>query len=86
VGYSREEIIEVFKAAADFDERKTAYHVDYEIRRMGEECRAWQADKCREKPWRCETVVRLCENEDVPPNLAELCPSATAHKTQTAAP
>jgi len=85
-GYTREEIIEVFKAAADFDEKKTAYHVDYEIRRMGEECRAWQADKCREKPWRCETVVRLCEGEDVPPNLAELCPSAAAHKTQSAAP
>ena len=76
VGYSHKEIIEVFKSASDFDEKKTAYHVDYEIRRMGEECRAWQVDKCREKPWRCETVVRLCEGEDVPPNLPELCPSA----------
>jgi hypothetical protein len=75
-GYSREEIIEVFKAAADFKEKTTAYHVDYEIRRMGEECRAWQPDKCREKPWRCETVVRKCEGEDVPPNLPELCPKA----------
>ena len=75
-GYSREEIIEAFKAAADFDEKKTAYHVDYEIRRMGEECRTWQAEKCKEKPWRCETVVRLCENEDVPHDLAELCPTA----------
>jgi len=75
-GYSREEIIEAFKTAADFDEKKTAYHVDYEIRRMGEECRAWQAEKCREKPWRCETVVRLCENEAVPHDLAELCPTA----------
>ncbi len=74
VGYSREEIIEVFKVAADFNERKTAYHVDYEIRRMGEECRAWQPDKCKEKPWRCATVVRLCEDENVPPNLADLCP------------
>jgi hypothetical protein len=73
VGYSREEIIEAFKAAADFKERKTAYHVDYEIRRMGEECRVWQPDKCREKPWRCTTVVRMCGG-DVPPNLAELCP------------
>ena len=86
IGYSREEIIEVFKAAADFKEKKTAYHVDYEIRRMGEECRAWQVERCREKPWRCETVVRLCENEAVPPNLAELCPGAAAQKTQLAAP
>jgi len=86
VGYSREEIIEVFRAAADFDEKKTTYHVDYEIRRIGEECRAWQADKCREKPWRCETVVRMCGGEKVPPNLAELCPSAVAQKTQSAAP
>jgi len=76
MGYSRGEIIEVFKAAADFDEKKTAYHVDYEIRRMGEECRAWQIDRCQERPWRCETVARLCEGEDVPPNLAELCPKA----------
>ena len=76
VGYSREEIIEVFKAAADFDEKKTAYHVDYEIRRMGEECRAWQPDKCREKPWRCETVAKMCNGDGVPPNLAELCPKA----------
>jgi len=83
-GYSREEIIEVFRAAADFDEKKTMYHVDYEVRRMGEECRAWQADKCREKPWRCETVAKLCEGEDVPPNLAELCPSAATHKTHSA--
>jgi hypothetical protein len=86
VGYSREEIIEVFKTAADFREKKTAYHVDYEIRRMGEECRAWQADKCREKPWRCETVARMCSGDGVPPNLAELCPSAVAQKTQSAAP
>ncbi len=76
VGYGREEIIEVFKAAADFREDKTAYHVDYEIRRMGEECRAWQPDKCREKPWRCETVARMCGGDDVPPNLPELCPSS----------
>ncbi len=76
VGYSREEIIEVFKAAANFDEKETAYHVDYEIRRMGEECRAWQPDKCREKPWRCTTVVGMCGGEKVPPNLAELCPRA----------
>jgi hypothetical protein len=73
-GYSREEIIEVFKAAADFKERETAYHVDYEIRRMGEECRAWQPDKCKEKPWRCETVAKMCNGDSVPPNLAELCP------------
>jgi hypothetical protein len=85
-GYSREEIIEVFKAAANFDEKKTAYHVDYEMRRMGEECRAWQAEKCKEKPWRCETVVRLCGDDAVPPNLAELCPSAAAQKTHPAAP
>ena len=76
VGYSREEIVEVFRAAADFDEKKTAYHVDYEIRRIGEECRAWQADKCREKPWRCETVAKMCNGDGVPPNLAELCPKA----------
>ena len=73
-GYSREEIIGVFRAAADFDERKTAYHVDYEIRRMGEECRAWQPEECRERPWRCETVVRTCEGKKVPPSLPELCP------------
>ncbi|MFZ8807242.1 MAG: hypothetical protein ACO2PN_03945 [Pyrobaculum sp.] len=73
-GYSREEIIEVFKTAADFKERETAYHVDYEIRRMGEECRAWQPDKCREKPWRCETVAKMCGGDGVPSNLAELCP------------
>jgi hypothetical protein len=73
-GYSREEIIEVFRAAADFDEKKTTYHVDYEIRRMGEECRAWQPDKCREKPWRCETVAKMCNDDGVPPNLPELCP------------
>jgi DNA primase large subunit len=73
-GYSREEITEVFKAAADFKEKTTTYHVDYEMRRMGEECRAWQPDKCREKPWRCETVVEKCGGKDVPPNLAELCP------------
>jgi len=85
-GYTREEIIEVFKAAADFDERKTTYHVDYEIKRMGEECRVWQAEKCMEKPWRCETAVRLCEGEGVPPNLAELCPSAATQKTYSAAP
>ena len=76
VGYSREEIIEVFRLASDFKEKKTAYHVDYEIRRMGEECRAWQADKCQEKPWRCETVARMCGGEKVPPNLPELCPKA----------
>jgi hypothetical protein len=76
VGYSREEIIEVFKAAADFKEKTTTYHVDYEIRRMGEECRAWQPDKCREKPWRCETVAKMCGGDSVPPNLAELCPKA----------
>jgi len=75
VGYSREEIIEVFKAVADFKEKTTVYHVDYEIRRMGEECRAWQPDKCREKPWRCETVARMCDSDGVPPNLPELCPS-----------
>jgi hypothetical protein len=74
VGYSREEIIELFKASADFDEKKTAYHVDYEIRRMGEECRVWQVEKCREKPWRCATVARMCGGEKVPPNLLELCP------------
>jgi hypothetical protein len=85
-GYTREEIIEVFKAAADFDEKKTAYHVDYEMWRMGEECRAWQAERCKEKPWRCETVMRLCEGEGVPPNLAELCPSAAAQKTHSAVP
>jgi hypothetical protein len=85
VGYSREEIIEVFRAAADFDEKKTIYHVDYEIKRMGEECRVWQVEKCGEKPWRCETVVRLCEGEGVPPNLAELCPKA-AQKTHTLSP
>jgi hypothetical protein len=78
VGYSREEIIEVFKAAADYRDRKTAYHIDYEIRRMGEECRAWQVEKCREKPWRCETVAKMCGGEKVPPNLAELCPKAVA--------
>jgi hypothetical protein len=79
VGYSREEIIEVFKAAADFKEKKTIYHVDYEIRRMGEECRAWQPDKCREKPWRCETVARMCGgDDDTPPKLAELCPKVAA--------
>ncbi len=78
LGYSREEIIEVFKAAADYKERKTAYHVDYEIRRMGEECRAWQPDKCKEKPWRCATVVSICSGEKMPPNLEELCPKATA--------
>ncbi len=76
VGYSREEIIDVFKAAADFSEKKTAYHVDYEIRRMGEECRVWQPEKCREKPWRCETVARMCNGDGVPSNLAELCPSS----------
>ena len=76
VGYSREEIIEVFKASADFDEKETTYHVDYEIRRMGEECRVWQPDKCKEKPWRCTTVARMCGGNDVPPNLAELCPKA----------
>ncbi|MFZ8807914.1 MAG: hypothetical protein ACO2PN_07395, partial [Pyrobaculum sp.] len=76
VGYSREEIIEVFKVSADFKEHKTAYHVDYEIRRMGEECRAWQPDKCREKPWRCETVTKMCGGDAVPPNLTELCPKA----------
>jgi hypothetical protein len=76
MGYSREEIIEVFKAAADFDEKETTYHVDYEMRRMGEECRAWQPDKCREKPWRCETVARMCGGDAVPPNLPELCPKA----------
>jgi hypothetical protein len=76
VGYTREEIVEVFKAAADFKEKTTAYHVDYEIRRMGEECRAWQPDKCREKPWRCETVAKMCSGDGVPPNLAELCPKA----------
>ena len=76
VGYTREEIIEVFKAAADFKERETAYHVDYEIRRMGEECRVWQPEKCREKPWRCETVARMCGGDGVPPNLTELCPKA----------
>jgi len=74
-GRSREEIIEVFKAAADFKEKTTTYHVDYEIRRMGEECRAWQPDKCREKPWRCETVAKMCGGDGVPPNLPELCPS-----------
>jgi hypothetical protein len=84
-GYSREEIIEVFRWASDFDERKTAYHADYEIRRMGEECRVGQAEKCKEKPWRCETVVRLCEGEGVPPNLAELCPGAATQKTHSAA-
>jgi hypothetical protein len=78
VGYSREEIIEVFKAAADYRENKTAYHVDYEIRRMGEECRAWQVDKCKEKPWRCATVARMCGGEKVPPNLEELCPKPVA--------
>jgi len=78
VGYSREEIIEVFKASADFKEKKTAYHIDYEIRRMGEECRAWQPDKCREKPWRCVTVARMCGGDDVPSNLEELCPKAVA--------
>jgi hypothetical protein len=82
VGYSRDEIIEVFKAASDFDEKKTTYHVDYEIRRMGEECRVGQAEKCKEKPWRCETVVRLCEGKYVPPNLAELCPSVAAQNSQ----
>jgi DNA primase large subunit len=76
VGYSREEIIEVFRAAADFDEKKTAYHVDYEIRRMGEECRVWQVEKCREKPWRCETVAKMCGGDGAPPNLTELCPKA----------
>ena len=75
-GYSREEIIEVFKAAADFKERETTYHVDYEIRRMGEECRTWQIDRCQEKPWRCETVAKMCNGDGVPPNLAELCPKA----------
>ena len=75
-GYSREEIIEVFKTAADFDEKETTYHIDYEIRRMGEECRTWQIDRCQEKPWRCETVVRMCGGKKVPPNLAELCPKA----------
>jgi hypothetical protein len=78
VGYSREEIIEFFKMAADFKEKKTVYHVDYEIRRMGEECRAWQPDKCREKPWRCETVTRMCSGDGVPPNLSELCPKVVA--------
>jgi hypothetical protein len=73
MGYSREEIIEVFRSAADFDEKKTAYHVDYEIRRMGAECRAWQLDKCNEKPWRCATVAGMCNGEKVPPNLPELC-------------
>jgi hypothetical protein len=77
-GHSREEIIELFKASADFDEKKTAYHVDYEIRRMGEECRVWQVEKCREKPWRCATVARMCGGERVPPNLAELCSKAAA--------
>ena len=76
VGYTREEIVEVFKTAADFDEKETTYHVVYEIRRMGEECRTWQIDRCQEKPWRCETVVRMCGGEKVPPNLAELCPKA----------
>jgi hypothetical protein len=76
VGYSREEIIEVFKASADFKEKKTAYHVDYEIRRMGEECRAWQVEKCKEKPWRCETVARMCGGDGAPFNLADLCPKA----------
>jgi len=76
VGYSRDEIIEVFRAAADFNEKKTVYHVDYEIRRMGEECRAWQPDKCKEKPWRCATVIEKCGGEKVPPNLQELCPVA----------
>jgi len=75
-GYTREEIIEVFRAARDFDEKKTVYHVDYEIRRMGEECRAWQVERCREKPWRCVTVVEKCGGKDVPPNLPELCPAA----------
>ena len=76
VGYSREEIIEVFRAAADFKEKKTAYHIDYEIRRMGEKCRAWQVEKCNEKPWRCATVVRMCGGEKVPSNLEELCSKA----------
>jgi DNA primase large subunit len=84
VGYSREEIIEVFKtAAADFKEKKTAYHTNYEIRRMGEECRVWQPDKCKEKPWRCETVVRMCGGEKVPPNLPELCPGRDSHRPYT---
>ncbi|MFZ8841060.1 MAG: hypothetical protein ACO2PM_19515 [Pyrobaculum sp.] len=74
-GYSREEIIEIFRATTDFDEKKTTYHVDYEMRRMGEECRAWQPDKCRERPWRCETVAKMC-GDGVPPNLTEFCPKA----------
>jgi len=82
VGYSRDEIIEVFRAAADFDEKTTTYHVDYEIRRMGEECRVGQAEKCREKPWRCETVVRLCKDDSVPQKFAELCPSTAAQNPQ----
>jgi hypothetical protein len=60
--------------AGDFDERKTAYHVDYEIRRMGEECNAWQPEKCREKPRRCGAVVKMCGGRSVPPSLPELCP------------
>jgi hypothetical protein len=48
-GKSREEIIQLFKGQADFDETITAKYVDYAIEKSY-------------RPWRCETLQEKCSN------------------------
>lgn len=54
-GYSEEEIVDIFRYAKDFNEKKTRYHVSYEVGRMAK----------GEKPWSCKFVAERCNMADL---------------------
>ena len=57
LGYSEDEIVEVFRSAKDFNEHKTRYYIRYEYEK-------WISQGM--PPISCKTVVRKCGDHKVP--------------------